>query len=176
MVCTGVPKTSTPYFSKIPFLYNSTPQFKAVWPPKVNKIPSALKSLTALTKTSNKSSRSAGPAIVQVIIICDNNLKNGHNIWDKEIRKSTRQWSLQTLPFIVPFSRMIFVSFLVSILYKIGTLCFLKKFDKLSTLFQWLGCSQILSTTKADAQTLSDSKNFRIPFSSTACESLGGTP
>ena len=39
MACTGVPSTSTPYFSNIPFLYSSTPQFSAVWPPNDNRIP-----------------------------------------------------------------------------------------------------------------------------------------
>lgn len=39
IVCMGVPNTSTPYFSKVPCLYSSTPQFNAVWPPKASKTP-----------------------------------------------------------------------------------------------------------------------------------------
>ncbi len=36
----GVPKTRTLYFSRVPASCNATAQFKAVWPPKVQKMPS----------------------------------------------------------------------------------------------------------------------------------------
>jgi len=38
IACTCVPRTLTPYLSRTPFLYSSTPQFKAVWPPKDKKM------------------------------------------------------------------------------------------------------------------------------------------
>lgn len=40
MEATGVPSTFTRYFSRTPCLVSSTPQFRAVWPPKVSSTPS----------------------------------------------------------------------------------------------------------------------------------------
>ena len=36
----GVPRILTPYFSNTRFLFISTPQLRAVWPPNVSRIPS----------------------------------------------------------------------------------------------------------------------------------------
>jgi len=61
----GVPSTLTPYFAKIPSSSSLTAQFKAVWPPKVHKMPSGRsRSITCVTNstvTGKKYTRSARP-------------------------------------------------------------------------------------------------------------------
>lgn len=48
----GVPKTTTPYFLKIPYSSNSHPKFKAVYPPKPKKTPSGRSFLIIASKDS----------------------------------------------------------------------------------------------------------------------------
>jgi len=63
MLSTGVPRTLTPYFCSTPMSYSWTPQFRAVWPPKPNIMPSGLSlSITSATNSGSTGTRYTFPA------------------------------------------------------------------------------------------------------------------
>mmetsp|Transcript_2615 Transcript_2615/g.4742 ORF Transcript_2615/g.4742 Transcript_2615/m.4742 type:complete len:268 (-) Transcript_2615:850-1653(-) len=68
----GVPRTSTPYFSKVPAFHISTAQFRAVWPPMETTMPSGFSRLiissTKSGVTGRKNTWSAFPALSSTLV------------------------------------------------------------------------------------------------------------